>query len=150
AITALYVQFGASLAFFEKASFFFILVCLSYIDIDSFSLPFPLLLTLFLVGAFFTISYALYPEFYVAINEPYGLLKFMVINRKGGFSLSDRLWGAGAGLLLLSGINVVATYVFRMTKRLSPQQWAMGWGDPLLVMGIGLFIGISHLVLLLF
>jgi leader peptidase (prepilin peptidase) / N-methyltransferase len=150
AMVGLYAKYGFSLALTERVAFFFILVCLSYIDLDSFSLPLGLLWALLLVGLLSTAVYTLYPSAYVAISKPASLLEIMVFKHHSGFSLSDRLWGAVCGFSLLALINVAATLVFRKTKRLTDTQWAMGWGDPLLVFGIGLYIGFSYLVVLLF
>lgn len=150
AMVALYAHFGLSFAFIERLLFFFLLVCLSYIDIDSFSLPLSLLMALVMVGLAATFVYAINPDFYVPPRPSFSLLKFMVFKQTPYFSLWDRLWGALAGFLVLFIINLGVTALLRITKRLAKNQWAMGFGDPLLVMAIGLFIGASHLVLLLF
>ncbi len=47
-------------------------------------------------------------------------------------------------------MNLVATAIFRRTGRLTKAQWAMGWGDPILLLAIGLFVGMGHLMLVVF
>ncbi len=47
---ALYLKFGVSFAFVERATFLFLLVCLAYIDLDTFFLPFSLLAALIGLG----------------------------------------------------------------------------------------------------
>lgn len=150
AMVALYAKYGLSIALVERVLLFFILVILSYIDMDSFSLPVSLLVTLCTVGFLSTAVYALSPTSYVPISQPNSWLAIMVFNNPVTYSVSDRLWGAGVLGGTLSAMNIIATLLFRASHRLTPTQWAMGWGDPVLAMGIGLFVGASHAVLLLF
>src|SRR6185437_13840120 len=98
----------------------------------------------------FSIIYYFKPVLFYSPMEPVALLKIMVIGAKKTFSLGDRLWGALIGGLFLSFINILATLIFRRTGRIENNQWAMGWGDPLLLMAVGLFAGLSHLVLVIF
>jgi len=149
AALALYVKFGLSFALLEKSFFFFLLLCLAYIDLDTYSLPISMLGVLTLWGFLFTVIYYFYPSFYVPMGEPHGFLKYLVLKIPLKI-LPDRLLGGAAGLLFFSFVNICATMILRATQRLNSQQWAMGWGDPLLLAALGLFVGLSHIVLLIF
>jgi leader peptidase (prepilin peptidase) / N-methyltransferase len=144
----LYIKFGLELAMVERFLFVFLLICLAYIDLDTFFLPYSLLLALFVVGIFSTALYGLYPAHYMAIGKPFFWLDFMVLPKK--HFLWDRIAGALLGAFLLISINIIATYFLRRSKRLLGEQWAMGFGDALLIFVIGLFVGASHLILVLF
>lgn len=146
----IYRQVGFGISFVEKFGFAFLLICLAYIDLDTYYLPLSLLLALLCWGVIFTVIYSIDPYLYRLPSEPAALLKLMVFGKKAAFSLSDRLGGAALGLAFLSLINAIATLIFRRIGRLKAEQWAMGWGDPLLLMGIGLFVGQSHLLLVIF
>jgi leader peptidase (prepilin peptidase) / N-methyltransferase len=150
AMLALFIKFGLSIALIERIIFVFILICLTYIDIDTLSLPYSLLVMLLLTGIVLSIVYYFNPGAYVAPNESVSILKLMIFRYKTIYSLSDRLLGGLVGMLFLSIINIFATIILRRTKRLSSHQWAMGWGDPWLVMAIGIFVGLSHLILVIF
>lgn len=150
ATLALWVHFGPSYAFFERVCLYFLLVCLSYIDLDSFFLPTSLLLALLLLAVCSLMIYAVYPALYVGIAQETSLFRFMVLPTTSLFSLSDRLLGGVFGLLSLSTINIVATGMLRFFRRLDKHQWAMGFGDAFLFMALGLFVGLSHSFLVLF
>jgi leader peptidase (prepilin peptidase)/N-methyltransferase len=149
-LLALYIQAGLSLTLIEKFGFCFLLISLAYIDLDTYYLPLNLLFILCLWGLFFSFIYYFYPESFRPSSEPFSFLRNMVLKPFGAFSLSDRLYGALAGLLSFSLINVAASLFLRRSNRLSKEQWAMGWGDPLLLMAIGLFVGLSHLLVVIF
>ncbi|HXW53541.1 MAG TPA: prepilin peptidase [Myxococcota bacterium] len=149
-LLSLYLKMGLSIALVDKFSFFFLLVCLAYIDLDTFTLPLVILLSLMFLGLGFSLIYLAYPHLYVPLGKQIGVLKIMVFNETPKFSISDRIFGSGFGFLFLSAVNILATAIFRKMGRLSSAQWAMGWGDPLLVLALGLFVGLSHLILLLF
>lgn len=147
---AIYARVGFGFSFIDKFGFAFLLICIAYIDLDTFYLPLGLLLALLLWGILFSVIYYLKPVYFYPSMEPIDLLKIMVLEAKKTFSLDDRLLGALIGGLFLSLINILATLIFRRTGRIKNNQWAMGWGDPLLLMAIGLFVGLSHLVLVIF
>ena len=149
AALALYVKFGLSFALLEKFGFIFLLVCLAYINLDNYFLPLSMLGLLALWGILFTVFYYFFPNYYIPIGKTAGLLKYLVLKIPCKL-LCDRLLGGVAGLLFFSFINLSATLVLRASKRLTPKQWAMGWGDPLLLMSIGLFVGLTNLVLVIF
>jgi leader peptidase (prepilin peptidase)/N-methyltransferase len=146
---ALYVKFGLSLALVEKFGMTFLLICLAYIDLDTYTLPLSMLGLLILWGFLFSFLYYYNPHAYVPMGEALGVLKYLVLKIPRGL-LADRLLGGGIGLLFFSLVNLCATWLFRHSKKLNAQQWAMGWGDPLLLMALGLFVGLTHLVLVIF
>lgn len=149
-LLALYIKFGFGMALTERFIFVFLLVCLAYVDLDTFTLPYSLLFWLVILGMVSSVIYFVNPSLYLGPSQEISLLKLMVFRQSFVFSLSDRLWGAAIGLLLLSSINLLATFFLRRSGRLTKDQWAMGWGDPLLAMAIGIFVGLSHLVLVIF
>ncbi|MCA9508193.1 MAG: prepilin peptidase, partial [Myxococcales bacterium] len=148
-LLALYIKLGFSFALLERFIFFFVLLCLAYIDIDTFCLPYSLLAALIITGVVFSIIYYYFPSFWV---DYYGLkLPIpLVFSSSGLFSLQDRVLGALSGGGIFATINLVATFILRKQKRLLSHQWAMGWGDPILLSGIALFVGLSHLLLVIF
>lgn len=150
ALIAIYAKYGLSLALVERFAFTFLLICLSYIDLDTYSLPLSLLIALAALGLLFSGVYYFYPDSYRALGDPHGFLRVLVLNSPHGYALSDRLWGGMLGFVSFMLINAGATYVLRRTGSLGPKQWAMGFGDPILLMGIGLFVGAGRLVLVIF
>jgi prepilin signal peptidase PulO-like enzyme (type II secretory pathway) len=64
--------------------------------------------------------------------------------------LIDRAIGAAGAGVALGGLVVVSTGVLRRTGRLKPDEWAMGWGDPLILVGIGMFLGWRLLPVVIF
>lgn len=147
---ALYLKLGLSIALFIKFSFFFILIGLSYIDIDYFSLPYSLLLALFFLGVLTNLIYFFNPELYVPLKDDFGLFSLLVFKPSAIFSLKSKLWAGFIALLFFSSLNLLMTWILRRSSRLSSEQWVMGWGDPLLASIIGLFVGLSHLALVIF
>lgn len=146
-LLALYLKFGFSFGVLEKFGFFFILVAISYIDMDYFSIPYSLILALFLWGIISTTYYYFYP-FHEVINDNFGLFSVLVFPKASPFF--DRLLGAFVAVVFFASLNVLISFILRASGRLKPGQWAMGWGDPLLASGIGLFVGLSHLALVIF
>lgn len=149
-LSALYVKLGLSIALFDRFCFFFILVAILYIDMDYFWLPYSLLLSLFLLGILTSTIYYFYPQAYMPLNKSFGIFSALIFKPSVNFSLSSRLWAATLSGLFFALINVSVTFVLRKSARLLRTQWAMGWGDPLLVFGIGLTIGLSHMALVIF
>jgi leader peptidase (prepilin peptidase)/N-methyltransferase len=146
---AIFVNFGLSVAACERFGFIFLLLCLAYIDLDTFYLPLNMLLLLILWGLVFTGIYYFFPELYFPIGQNYFFLKILVFKNFPN-TILDRLLGAAIGGLFFAILNLTTTALLRMRGRLDPKQWAMGWGDPVLLLAIGLFVGLSHLVLVLF
>lgn len=150
AMLALYLKFGWGIAFIERIFFVFFLICLLYIDLDTFSLPLVLLFSLLLLACVTSIIYAIRPDFYVAPSKAHFFLKMLVYKYDAIFSFRNRLWGVFWGFLTLALLNMAATKCLRNCGRLEKDQWAMGWGDPLFAMAIGAFVGVSHIMLVLF
>ncbi len=94
--------------------------------------------------------YFLKPALYIAPHPPGALLALMIVKIPAHYLLLDHVSGALIGLLFLIAVNVIATLIFRKLGRLTSKQWAMGFGDAILLAAIGLFVGASHLVALLF
>lgn len=148
-LTALYIKYGVSVALVERFIFFFLLLCLAYIDMDTFCLPHSLLGILLTIGGISSIIYFMWPELWVGYQEA-SYLNVLIFGDNSLFSFNDRVLGLLGGFLSFACVNMIATAILRKTKRLEAHQWAMGWGDPILLAGIGLFVGISHLLLVIF
>lgn len=147
---ALYQKTGLSITTLDKFGFCFLLICLAYIDLDTFYLPLSLLGALVVWGTLFSVVYYFYPSLYRAPSSPLSLLSSLLLTKQQAFSLSDRLWGALAGLGFFSLINALGSLILRRARRIGAHQWAMGWGDPVLLMAIGLSVGLSRLLLVIF
>ena len=147
---ALYLKFGASFALVDRAAFLFLLICLAYVDIDTFFLPLSLLVSLIVVGLVTILVYYWQPSLFLVPTAHKAWFSIMIFNPPWRFSRSDRLDGAVFGLLILLAMNFVATLVLRCSGRLTSCQWAMGFGDAFLLSAIGLFVGASHLLVVLF
>lgn len=148
-LAALYLRFGFSVTLVERFTFVFLLICLAYIDLDTFTLPLRLIIALAVVGILSIVIYSFFPDTYSPSDRQPGFLALMVFGR-GEFSVIDRLLGAAMSASLLAIINIAATFWLRNRRRLSKEQWAMGWGDPLLVFSIGLFLGLEKMILVIF
>lgn len=149
-LPALYLKYGFSIAMIEKIPFFFLLICISYIDIDTFYIPISLLILLIIWAVLVMVVYHLFPGEFVAITSKNSLLEFLVFKRAKEYSIVNQIAGGALGLTVFSVINLSVSSILRKLNRLAHNQWAMGWGDPLLVMAIGLFVGASHLFLVIF
>lgn len=147
---ALYLKFGLGIAFVERVIFVFFLICLLYIDLDTFSLPLCLLFALLLLGFITSMIYAMRPDSYVAPSQAHFFLEILIFKYDTIFSFRNRLWGVFWGFSVLALLNLFATMCLRKFGRLEKNQWAMGWGDPILAMAIGAFVGGSHIMLVLF
>lgn len=60
-------------------------------------------------------------------------------------SLWQRLAASAGALVMLGAVLIVSTRLLRYLQRIGPQQSAMGWGDPLLLAGIGAHVGLLWL-----
>lgn len=103
----------------------FVLVCvltaIAFVDLDTWTVPHPLWIAL------------------VASGLAFGVAR--MVTESDVEVLLARVIGAGGGGLLLGAIVVAATGLFRRTGRIAADQTAMGWGDPLIVVGIGSHLG---------
>jgi len=128
--------FGFSVQTIELFWFFCVLFCVAMIDFDTWLIPNILSLGLVPVG----IGFAFFqPDIGVSILPL--ALPAPVMNR---------VVGALVGLFLLGALLVVSTYVLRKLGRLGENDFAMGWGDPFLLCGIGAFVGWQSIPLVLF
>ncbi len=146
----LYLKFGFSVAMVERCCLLFLLVCLAYIDLDTMTLPVFLLAALIALGLVANVGYLMWPSLYVGPSFLPTILNFMVFKPPIIFSIANRCLGGVVGLAVLAIINLLATMILRRTGRLNQDQWAMGFGDAILLGGIGLFVGISYLVVVIF
>lgn len=127
---SLVMRDGWTLSALESFTFAIILVAIAFIDLDTWTVPHPLWIALAASGLLFGAAAA-------ALADDWGLLMARVIS------------GAGAGLFF-AALVVVATGILRRMGRLAPDQLAMGWGDPLIVIGIGAFLGWRLLSMVVF
>ena len=121
--TACVARFGWSVPALEMFVFVVILIAIAFIDIDTWTVPHPMWIALAVAGLGF------------AALSPIWL---------------DRVIGAVAAGVFMSALVVAATAILRRTGRLKPDEFAMGWGDPLILVGVGAFLGWQMLPLVLF
>jgi len=135
-------RYGVSLASLELFVFILVLVAISFIDLDTFTVPYGLVGALCATGLGFGAL-----RCFVVGDGPGGLMKDALVSRVIG--------GVAAGVML-SSIVIVATGILRRVKdkdgnpRVPPGETAMGWGDPLIFMGLGFCVGWQFLPLTLF
>lgn len=118
AFLSLFLKYHISWLSFKYATLIVLLVALAFIDLDTFLLPFPLLIMLIGSGLFFA------------------------------YKLNDwtfAVWASVLGFLLFACVLVIFTWIFRKQGRLTSEQTAMGWGDPFLLAGIGAYVGMFFL-----
>ncbi len=124
------MRLGLSFEGLEMFVFACVLVAIAWIDIDTWTVPNSMWIALAVSGVGFACASA--------------------VRADDWWVLWSRLIGAAGGGLMLSLVVVVATGVLRRTKKLAPDEWAMGWGDPLILIGVGAFVGYARLPLVLF
>ncbi len=140
AATAIVARYGVTLQGAETFAFVAVLVAVAFVDMDTWTIPYSLVAALLLVG-FLT----------GAADSAARLVVFMPEDAVHALpSLLDRAIGAAGGFALLGSVVVVATGIFRRTGRLQKDQTAMGWGDPLLLAGIGSVLGWQALPIVVF
>jgi leader peptidase (prepilin peptidase) / N-methyltransferase len=139
---AIAARFGVSLHGVEVFAFAAILVAVAFVDVDTWLIPYPfvaaLLLVGFGVGGIEHFILGLIPPMDPDLVDP------------DRVELLDRAIGAAGGFLLLGAVVVVSTGIFRRTGRIGPEDTAMGWGDPLLLAGIGAVLGWRALPIVVF
>jgi leader peptidase (prepilin peptidase)/N-methyltransferase len=93
-----------------------LLLAIGLIDLDTWLIPVPLLVILIVVGLGF------------------GFLH-------GETELLERLIGFLLGFGVLALFLLISSWILRRLRRLGPDEYAMGWGDPVLLGGIGAGLG---------
>lgn len=118
---AVVARAGWSLEALELFVFVWLLTAIAFIDLDTWTVPHPLWAGLVVSGIAFGFA--------------------RMITHSSVETLVDRAIGAVAGGGLLGAVVVAATGIFRRTGRIAADQTAMGWGDPLILAGIGSYLG---------
>lgn len=136
AAMAAVARYGYSLAALELFTFTAILVAIAFIDMDTWTVPHPLWLALVATG--------------FAFGAGHQLLATEAAEDAEWIPLFDRAVGAAGAGLFLGALVVVATGVLRRMGRISGDQMAMGWGDPLILLGVGAYLGWRPLPVVLF
>jgi leader peptidase (prepilin peptidase)/N-methyltransferase len=121
-------QWGFTLDALQWFVFSFFLIAIALIDFDTWTIPLSLLAFMTILGGIFA-----------------GYKSWQLQN--------NAVWmGSIAGVLLgfagLGFVVVISTWIMRKTGRISADEWAMGWGDPLLLGAIGAYVGAYSLILL--
>ena len=142
ACAAAVARHGVTIPALELTIFILVLIAISFIDLDTFTVPTSLAITL------------------VATGLGFGVIRWLMgVDAYGGVEggvVVDRLIGGIGSGLMLGAIVVVATGILRRVKgadgqpRVGPNDWAMGWGDPLIIAGIGAHLGWQLMPLTLF
>jgi leader peptidase (prepilin peptidase)/N-methyltransferase len=123
-------KFGWSPQGLELFAFIFLLTAIAFVDLDTWTVPHPLWIAL------------------VGSGLALGALRAYLAD---DWSLElERVVGAGGAGLFLGALVVVATAIFRRTGKLKADEFAMGWGDPLILVGIGAYLGWRLLPMVLF
>ncbi len=135
-------RFGLTVAALELTVFILVLIAISFIDLDTFTVPISLVVALGVTGLGFGVV-----RFLMGPEANGGVAGSVVVDRLIG--------GVGSGLML-SAVVVTATAVLRRVKgkdgqpRVGPDDTAMGWGDPMIIAGIGANLGWQLMPLTLF
>lgn len=161
-------RFGFTLPALELFTFICLLIAMSFIDLDTYSVPLSMWLGLIVTGLGFGVA-------------RWFLLDDTTLGHIDASDVLDRvIGGVGAGLMLASVI-VLSTATIRLLQiarmrgnqrrrrtplaqrpktrlkprgagamRLPQSEWAMGWGDPLIIAGLGAYLGWQLMPLTLF
>jgi leader peptidase (prepilin peptidase)/N-methyltransferase len=136
---AVVARYGWSPAALELFVFTLTLIAIAFIDLDYFIVPTGLVAVLVVSGL------------------GGGLLRWALVDPASSAALPwdvvvDRGIGAAAAGLLLGAVVVISTAAFRRfaPHRLPDGEGAMGWGDPLILLGIGAHVGWQLVPLVLF
>ena len=124
------VRFGVTIEAVELFAFIAILTAISFIDVDTWTVPHPMWIALIASGLLFAAIEARIAD--------------------DASVLIDRVIGGVGAALLLAAVVVTATAALRKLGRIPPGETAMGWGDPLILAGIGSYLGYRTLPLVLF
>lgn len=142
---ALVLRWGLSWGTLELLIFAFGLLALSFIDLDTFEVPLEILGLLTLNGLIFGGL-----GFWLPTANPWPVWLSSMADPSISGGLAARAIGLLVGFLALAAVNVVFTYWFRLRGRLEGDQWAMGWGDPLLLGAMGSTLGWHAIPLVVF
>lgn len=138
------LRYGFSITFLELFVFVCVLVAVAFIDLDTWLIPLAMPGLLLVVGLAVGGAGDLLDAAWAA---PAWLRGALLSDQS---ALLERGVGALAGFGFLALVNVVATYALRARGRLGPDDFAMGWGDPILVGGMGAVLGWRALPWLIF
>ena len=127
---AVVARAGYSLESLELFVFICILTAIAFVDLDTWTIPKPLYLALIVSGAAFAGVHAL-------------------VEHDAQVLVPRAIGAVGAGVAM-AAVVVVATGVARRTGKIGPDDTAMGWGDPLILVGVGAYLGWRSLPLVLF
>lgn len=140
---AIALRFGLSLRGIELFFFTCILVCIAFIDLDTWTIPIPLLaygaiIPLIAGGLAFWFPDGIPTTLDQGLRDP-------------AAAFQTRLIGGIGGVVFLGAMVIAATYYARKMGRIAEDETALGWGDPLLFGAIGFVVGwpLMPLVLLL-
>jgi leader peptidase (prepilin peptidase)/N-methyltransferase len=138
------LRHGFSWTFAELLVFAATLVVVAFIDLDTWEIPLVFPTVLAVTG----LSMGGMGDFG---GHPWRMPHWLQLALPDqGSGLLERAVGLSAGFLSLACINVVATYVARRRGMIDPGEFAMGWGDPLLIAGMGAVLGWHALPWLIF
>ncbi len=140
----LVARYGFSPSFLELFLFVCVLVVVAFIDLDTWHIPLFLPATLLVAGL---VTGGLGDQLDAPWAAPAWLREAVLEDHS---ALLERGLGALCGFGFLALVNVVATYWLRLRGALSGDDFAMGWGDPLLVGGMGAVLGWRALPWLIF
>lgn len=165
AAMAAVARYGIGLQAIELFTFTAILTAIAFVDIDTWSVPEPLFISLIASGLVFG-GLAFLTE---SGDGSGGAVSGLTIDGQelAPFSASakelfiDRLIGAVGAGLFLSALVIASTRILRLVGsrmengvqvkgRIGPNDTAMGWGDPWILVGVGAFLGWRVLPLVLF
>jgi leader peptidase (prepilin peptidase)/N-methyltransferase len=137
-------RYGFSLTGAELFVFSVVLVAVAFIDLDTWTIP------LVLPGILLVLGLAL-GGVGDALDAPWAIPAWLrPALGPDSSALAERGIGAVGGGLALALLNVVATWAARRSGRIEGDEWAMGWGDPFLLAGIGAVLGWRALPLVIF
>jgi leader peptidase (prepilin peptidase)/N-methyltransferase len=123
---------------FLEVFFAFAAICLFISSGWSYSLGLYLTFLMVLIS----IAYIDLDTFFI----PNILLACLILLGLTNFSL----WGGVIGFSFLALLNLISTAIFRKTKKIAVDEWAMGFGDAWLMLGIGLMVGIPDVFFVIF
>lgn len=140
-------RFGLGVQALELYTLTAILTAIAFIDLDTWTVPLSLGFALIVAGLAFGGVHA-----FVLHDDELGLGKDLFV---------DRVIGAASAGIFLSALVVASTAILRrigtrvengvkVKGRVGPNDYAMGWGDPLILVGVGAFLGWRVLPLVVF